>query len=134
MPRGDGTGPGGMGPMTGRAAGYCAGYEVPGYMNPIPGRGFGRGFGRGWGRGFGRGWGRGYGPAAFGGYAPAPGAASGGYAPVPGYAPYGAYPGAVAPQVTREQEVEMLKAQAENARGALEDIQKRIEELEAAKE
>jgi hypothetical protein len=32
MPRGDGTGPGGMGPMTGRAAGYCAGYNVPGYM------------------------------------------------------------------------------------------------------
>ena len=33
MPRGDGTGPGGMGPMTGRAAGYCAGYNMPGYMN-----------------------------------------------------------------------------------------------------
>ena len=40
MPGGDGTGPGGMGPMTGRAAGYCAGYPVPGYMNPIPGGGF----------------------------------------------------------------------------------------------
>lgn len=38
MPRGDGTGPAGMGPMTGRAAGYCAGYGVPGYVNPIPGR------------------------------------------------------------------------------------------------
>ncbi|MBC7077615.1 MAG: DUF5320 domain-containing protein, partial [Synergistales bacterium] len=24
MPRGDGTGPAGFGPMTGRAAGYCA--------------------------------------------------------------------------------------------------------------
>lgn len=32
MPRGDGTGPQGMGPMTGRAAGYCIGS------------------GRGWGR------------------------------------------------------------------------------------
>jgi hypothetical protein len=44
--------------MTGRAAGYCAGYPVPGYMNPTPGygRGWGRGFGRGRGRGFGRGW------------------------------------------------------------------------------
>ncbi|MCK4313588.1 DUF5320 family protein [Candidatus Bathyarchaeota archaeon] len=63
MPRGDRTGPQGLGPMTGRAAGYCAGYPVPGYMNPIPGygRGFGRGWGRGYGRGFGRGWGRGYG-------------------------------------------------------------------------
>jgi hypothetical protein len=38
MPRGDGTGPGGLGPMTGRAAGYCAGYSVPGY------RGYGRAY------------------------------------------------------------------------------------------
>lgn len=28
----------GLGPMTGRAAGYCGGYGVPGYLNPIPGR------------------------------------------------------------------------------------------------
>ena len=47
MPRGDGTGPQGMGPMTGRGAGYCAGYGVPGYMNSIGGGGLGRGFGRG---------------------------------------------------------------------------------------
>ena len=38
MPFGNGTGPAGLGPMTGRAAGYCAGYPVPGFMNPIPGR------------------------------------------------------------------------------------------------
>ena len=38
MPRGNGTGPMGLGPMTGRAAGYCAGYGVPGYMNPYGGR------------------------------------------------------------------------------------------------
>ena len=57
MPRGDRKGPWGAGPMTGRAAGYCAGYSVPGYTNPIGGygRGGGRGYGRGWGRGFGRG-------------------------------------------------------------------------------
>jgi len=91
MPAGDGTGPMGMGPMTGRAAGYCAGYPAPGYANPMAGRpwygtppvygpgaypapygygpayapgfGFGRGwFGRGFGRGFGRRWiGRGFG-------------------------------------------------------------------------
>lgn len=57
MPRGDGTGPTGMGPMSGRAAGFCAGFGMPGYANSGPGRGFGRG--RGWGRGFGggrRGW------------------------------------------------------------------------------
>jgi len=48
MPGGDGTGPMGMGPMTGRAAGFCAGYGVPGYMNPIPGRwGLGA-YGYGW--------------------------------------------------------------------------------------
>lgn len=36
--------------MTGRGAGYCAGTGVPGYANPVPGRGFGMGFGGG-GRG-----------------------------------------------------------------------------------
>ena len=61
-----------MGPMTGRAAGYCAGYPVPGYMNPVGGRGLGRGAwggGRGWRNRFWAtglpGWARaGYGPAA----------------------------------------------------------------------
>jgi len=48
MPRGDGTGPAGMGPMTGRAAGYCAGYDRPGFVNPVGGR-MGGGFG--WSRG-----------------------------------------------------------------------------------
>lgn len=38
MPRGNGTGPAGMGPMTGRAAGYCAGYSMPGFMNPWGGQ------------------------------------------------------------------------------------------------
>jgi hypothetical protein len=47
MPRGDKTGPIGMGKMTGRSAGYCKGFAVPGYANPI---GFGCGFRRG--RGF----------------------------------------------------------------------------------
>ncbi len=37
MPFGDGTGPMGFGPMTGRAAGYCAGYPAPGSMNPMVG-------------------------------------------------------------------------------------------------
>lgn len=58
MPRGDKTGPDGFGAKTGRAAGYCAGYPVPGFMNPNRGygRGLGRRRGRGWGRGFGGGW------------------------------------------------------------------------------
>lgn len=67
MPRGDGTGPTGMGPMTGRAAGFCAGYNTPGYMNPAPGRGFRIGFGGGgFGRGRGRGFGMGFGGRGFG--------------------------------------------------------------------
>ena len=92
MPFGDGTGPVGLGPMTGRAAGFCAGYPTPGYMSPVAGRagfygagapavgpygtGYGmpyggrvnpwlrRGFGFGFGRG--RGWGRGRGGGRFG--------------------------------------------------------------------
>ncbi|MCE5199596.1 MAG: DUF5320 domain-containing protein [Armatimonadota bacterium] len=52
MPRGDGTGPQGLGSMTGRGLGYCAGYSVPGFANPIS-RGLGRGMA--WGRGGGGG-------------------------------------------------------------------------------
>ncbi|HDS30461.1 MAG TPA: hypothetical protein ENN67_05385 [Firmicutes bacterium] len=57
MPRGDGTGPNGMGPMTGRAMGLCAGYDRPGFANFGGGRRAG-----GWGRGYGF-WGRGRGVA-----------------------------------------------------------------------
>ena len=38
MPGGDGTGPMGWGPCSGRAAGYCSGYHRPGYANSFPGR------------------------------------------------------------------------------------------------
>jgi len=47
MPRGNGTGPMGMGAMSGRGAGYCAGYGMPGYANPAFGQGAGMGRGRG---------------------------------------------------------------------------------------
>jgi len=125
MPRGDGTGPGGMGPMTGRAAGYCAGYPVPGFMNPYGGR-FGGGFG--WGRGHGLGLGRGAGWGAYGGSIPfgAPAA----YGAVPyGTAPYGAVP--YGPSYTPEQETEFLQNQAKALGDQLNEIQKRISELEA---
>jgi len=56
MPRGDGTGPAGQGSMTGRAMGYCAGFNAPGFMNAGFGMGVGRGFGRGLGRGRGFAW------------------------------------------------------------------------------
>ncbi len=61
MPKGDRTGPFGTGPMTGRAAGFCSGAGVPGFMNPSFGGGRGLGFGRG--RGF---WSRGFGGGGFG--------------------------------------------------------------------
>lgn len=50
MPAGNGTGPMGAGPMTGRGMGYCAGNNAPGYA--MGGGGFGRGLGRGMGFGF----------------------------------------------------------------------------------
>jgi len=120
MPFGDGTGPAGMGPMTGRALGYCAGFGTPGYMNP----GFGRGW---WGRGGDRGrrhwyWATGLpGWARAGGWPMAPGY-QGPYAQ--GVAPYG-------PVVDAEQERQMLQAQAQNMQQALEQINKRLSELEA---
>jgi len=44
MPKGDRTGPMGTGARSGRAAGFCAGFEMPGYANtPISG---GLGMGR----------------------------------------------------------------------------------------
>jgi hypothetical protein len=102
MPFGDGTGPMGMGPMTGRGGGFCAGFGMPGFANPMPGRGWG-GFGRripygypyagGYGAPYG-----GYGYPYAGGY----GTPYGGYGyPYAGgygapYAGYG-YPGAVPP-------------------------------------
>jgi len=119
MPRGDRTGPMGMGAMTGRAAGFCAGFGAPGYANPIPGRGFGRGFGRG--RGFGGG-GRGWrhwfyatgqpGWMRFGEYA----------------APYG-YP---TPYQTPDPETEKqaLTDQADALQSELEFIKKRLSEIE----
>ncbi len=61
MPGGDRTGPWGMGPRTGRRAGFCSGYGMPGFMNrsvwpPFGGRWFSRpGFGRFGGVGFGYG-------------------------------------------------------------------------------
>jgi hypothetical protein len=133
MPAGDGTGPLGMGPMTGRGAGYCAGYGVPGFINPLPRRGFGMGWGRGWRGGWGRGWRWRHQYYATGmpgwarfGYAPAwdvPPAAGFGPSTSSGQAPYPAPP-------TREQEAEALRAQAEWLKQQLDTISQRIAELE----
>jgi hypothetical protein len=116
MPRGDGTGPGGLGPMTGRAAGYCAGYPVAGFMNPYVGRpGLGFGYGRGFGRGLGRGYGRGF---RFG------------YAyPIP-YVPQVYGSGFYQPPAEPKHEMEMLAEEAKYLKEQLETINKRITELE----
>ncbi len=50
MPRRDGTGPQGAGAMTGRRAGYCAGFTAPGFAAPVGGVGMGRGCGGGFAR------------------------------------------------------------------------------------
>ena len=111
MPGGDRTGPGGMGPMTGRAVGYCAGYDVPGYASPMPGRGFGLGWGGG------RRWQHQY-------YATGlPGWARFGGAPAWGYGPY-------ARPLTKEQELESLKAQAGWLKEQLDAINQCLTELE----
>jgi hypothetical protein len=114
MPGGDRTGPLGYGPMTGRGAGFCAGYAAPGYVTPAFGRG--RGFGGG-GRGRRNmfyatglpGWTRSY--------------------PVnPGWAgniPSG-YPG----QLTPENEMSALKSQAGFFQNQITALNDRIRELE----
>jgi hypothetical protein len=105
-----------MGPMTGRAAGYCGGYEMPGWANPGPGRAFGLGSGLGGGRG--RGWRHRNFYYATG----VPGWARFDCAPAWGYDPYAAAP-------TREQETEFLRQQAEWLKQQLDAIGQRIEEL-----
>ncbi|MDI3547961.1 MAG: hypothetical protein PWR10_1613 [Halanaerobiales bacterium] len=109
MPRGDGTGPAGLGPMTGRGLGYCAGYPVPGYMNyPAYGRGLAwrRGFGRGYGRGFGRRF---------------------GYVSVVPAVPY--YHPPYNPGVTKKEEIEYLKDTARALEDELKAIKERLNEL-----
>ncbi len=116
MPRGDATGPMGMGPMTGRAAGNCAGFGMPGYSNNAGGRGFGMGFGRG---------------VSFGGR-------GGGFrrrnrffaTGVPGRAGFGNF---VAPfqKANPEMEKQALHYQAEALQAEMDAIKKRLDELDA---
>jgi hypothetical protein len=121
MPGGDGTGPMGLGPRTGRGMGYCAGYPVPGFANP--GFGYGRGFRRFWGRGF---WCRRWWIAPVTPRYPAR-----------TWVPVGTPP---QPYVTREQEILMLEDEAraieqeqEALKQELEEIRKRIAELKNQK-
>jgi hypothetical protein len=105
MPAGDGRGPNGMGPMSGRGMGYCAGNTAPGYTTARGGGGFGpgRGRGRGWSNaGFGRGQG------------------FVNRQPVYGYQP----------EYRPEDEARALKDQARYMQREMEAINERIEELE----
>ena len=121
MPGGDRTGPQGMGPMTGRAVGYCTGYNVPGYMNPSGGRGMALRRGRFYGGG-GGGFGRGRGFSYYG--APTvPGATP--VAPIAPQPLFGTVP------YDEGMELETLRAQARELEATLNGIQKRIEELDA---
>ncbi len=95
-----------MGPMTGRAAGFCAGNAAPGFAAWGAGPGYAGGFGRGGGRG------RRYRYYATGltGRQRA------------GFFPWGA-------PAAPENELEALKSQARAFQGALDGILKRIDEL-----
>lgn len=111
MPAGDRTGPTGPGPGSGRAFGYCYGFDSPGYTKG-PGRGMGRGFGfgrgMGRGRGFGRGWGWGF------------------AAPYQGNMP--GYPWRSA--MNKEDEIKHLKSEADALKRSQKEIEKRLGELE----
>ena len=113
MPRGDRTGPMGQGPVTGRALGYCQGFDSPGFTKGVGG-GMGRGFGYRGGMGRGRGFGRG---RNFGGaYTES----------FPGY-PW-------MPSMSKEDETKLLKTQADELSRSQKDIEKRLGELEKKEE
>lgn len=118
MPWRDGTGPMGLGPMTGRGMGFCA-VNIPGNMNTIPFRRVGF-FGRGVGHGY-RNWFYATGLTRWQ-------RAMAGYPVARGFAnmPFFGAP-------TPEQEVDMLKRQSEFYSNALSDIEKRLKELENEK-
>ena len=122
MPGFNRTGPRGMGPMTGGRRGICAGYRAPAYPTAAswPAYHGGRGGfgGRGWRHWYHStgmpGWARaGQGLPAWGGYA----------------APVSPWP---VPAITKDQELEQLKHQAEYFEDALTGVKKRLEELETA--
>jgi hypothetical protein len=111
--------------MTGRAAGFCSGFGVPGYTNYVLGRAY-----RGWGGGRGGG-GRGFRNwfcrAGLTGWQRAGGFIPGWGNPlvygVPYYAP-------TTPVATGEQELTTLKAQAEYLENALDGIRRQLKDLE----
>ena len=118
MPRGDRTGPDGMGPMTGRGLGYCADYSSPGFTRGVP-RG-GAGYGRGYGRGYGLGRGRGFGYDR--GFYQNPYISNVPYYPYPNPTPY-----------TPENEKQILDNELKIMKDEMKSIEKRLEELKSEK-
>jgi hypothetical protein len=98
--------------MSGRGLGYCAGFDSPGYTKGYGG-GMGRGFGFRGGRGRVAGFGRGFGFRH--------GMGQGNF-------DYTANP--YMPTISREDEVKLLKSQAEELLRSHKDIEKRLKELE----
>ena len=93
MPGFDGTGPMGMGPMTGGGRGFCSPWGIGAALRP-------------------------YGLPRRAPYAPR----------------YGAYSfGPFAPRVTREQELEFLKSEAQALRNGLKELEAKIAQLSAEK-
>jgi hypothetical protein len=113
MPQGDRTGPMGQGPRTGRSLGFCSGYDTPGYA-----KGFGGGMGRGFGFGRGRGRGMGYGMGRNFGL------------PFTGF--FQGFPWTQT--VSKDDEIKLLKSQAESLKRSQKDIEKRLGELEKEEE
>ncbi len=112
MPRGDRTGPRAMGPMSGRAAGFCSGRGVPPGYATAPG-GYSGGFGRG--RRF-SGGGRGRQHRFWASV-------------MPGWMGFGGYNRALQ-KPDPETEKQALSYQAKALQSELEMIKKRLEELE----
>ena len=123
MPRGDRTGPSGYGPMTGRAAGFCAGYSTPGYANFDAGGGF-PGPGQAAGFGGGRGGGRGYRNRYY---------ATGLYGWQRDMA-FQAPPPYAAPQISPQDEVQALREQLKYMEDSIKATQQRISEIEEHKD
>lgn len=121
MPRGDRTGPLGLGPMTGRGAGLCTGHASPGYIT-TPEAFTGRGIWPGGGRSAGfRGCGRGFRNMFY---------ATG----LPGWLRFGSGYYSFEPGYSCETSMEYLKTQAGYLSNALEAINKQINEMEHKKD
>ena len=118
MPRGNRTGPEGIGPMSGRAMGYCAGYDQPGFAA-------GPGAGRSWERGPGRRR-RGFRGPSYRGFGPPP---PHGYERVPGN-PWRGEPG-YGPGLTPEQRKAMLQEELEALEGRIESLRHEIDSIDA---